>query len=183
MRARSAKAIVGAITAIGLLLTASGCGSTAQSNGDTETKSDIRFYGSDGNMANSFGEALKDSPAVLAGMKGTTPLTPLSDDFKRRVRSIDSGLTDFNYSGEAYDAVVVAALAAEAGKSVESASIAKQLISVTTGENVCDTIAACLAGSQVRQRFQVPRDLAAPQWLHRCGRALVGHVWRAQLRS
>ena len=63
MRARSAKAIVGAITAIGLLLTASGCGSTAQSNGDTETKSDIRFYGSDGNMANSFGEALKDSPA------------------------------------------------------------------------------------------------------------------------
>jgi ABC-type branched-subunit amino acid transport system substrate-binding protein len=154
MRARSAKAIVGAITAIGLLLTASGCGSTAQSDGDTETKSDIRFYGSDGNMANSFGEALKDSPAVLSGMKGTTPLTPLSDDFKRRVRSIDSGLTDFNYSGEAYDAVVVAALAAEAGKSVESASIAKQLIGVTTGENVCDTIAACLLAAKSGKDFK-----------------------------
>ncbi|WP_327007363.1 ABC transporter substrate-binding protein [Dactylosporangium sp. NBC_01737] len=154
MRARSAKAIVGAITAIGLLLTASGCGSTAQSNGDTETKSDIRFYGSDGNMANSFGEALKDSPAVLAGMKGTTPLTPLSDDFKRRVRSVDSGLTDFNYAGEAYDAVVVAALAAEAGKSVESASIAKQMIGVTTGENVCDTISTCLAAAKSGKDFK-----------------------------
>ncbi|MFF5231035.1 ABC transporter substrate-binding protein [Dactylosporangium sp. NPDC000521] len=154
MRARSAKAIVGAITAIGLLLTASGCGSTAQSNGDAQPKSDIRLYGSDGNMANSFGEALKDSPAVLAGMKGTTPLTPLSEDFKRRVKSIDPSLTDFNYSGEAYDAVVVAALAAEAGKSVESASIAKQLIGVTTGDNVCDTIAACLTAAKSGKDFK-----------------------------
>ncbi|MGI5180031.1 ABC transporter substrate-binding protein [Dactylosporangium sp. CA-152071] len=154
MRARSAKAIVGAITAIGLLLTASGCGSTAQSDGGAQPKSDIRFYGSDGNMANSFGEALKDSPAVLAGMKGTTPLTPLSEDFKRRVKSIDSSLADFNYAGESYDAVVVAALAAEAGKSVESSSIAKQLIGVTTGDNVCDTIAACLTAARSGKDFK-----------------------------
>lgn len=154
MRARSAKAIVGALMAIGLQLAAAGCGSTAQSDSDARTSQDVRFYGSDGNMANSFGEALKDSPAVLAGMKGTTPLTPLSDDFKRRVKSIDPGLSDFNYSGESYDAVVIAALAAEAGKSVEPSSIAKQLIGVTTGDNVCETVAACLNAAKSGKDFK-----------------------------
>ena len=148
MRARPATAIVAAFTAIGMLLAASGCADNAQSDGDTDTKRDIRLYGTDGNMANSFGEALKDSPAVLDGMKGTTPLTQLSDDFKRRVKGIDPSLTDFNYAGEAYDAVVIAALAAEIGKSVEPAVIAKQVIGVTTGDNVCDTVAMCLTAAK-----------------------------------
>jgi ABC-type branched-subunit amino acid transport system substrate-binding protein len=154
MHARSATAIVRAITAIGLLLAASGCASDAQGDGDAATNREIRLYGTDGNMANSFGDALKDSPAVLAGMKGTTPLTPLSEDFKRRVKGIDSSLTDFNYSGESYDAVVIAALAAEAGRSVEPTSIAKQLIGVTTGENLCDTIAACLTAAKSGKDFK-----------------------------
>jgi ABC-type branched-subunit amino acid transport system substrate-binding protein len=154
MHARSATAIVGAITAIGMLLAASGCTSGAQGSNDASTERDIRLYGTDGNMANSFGAALKDSPAVLAGMKGTTPLTPLSEDFKRRVRAIDPSLTDFNYSGESYDAVVIAALAAEAGKSIEPPSIAKQLIGVTTGDNVCDTVAACLTAAKSGKDFK-----------------------------
>ncbi|GGM11149.1 ABC transporter substrate-binding protein [Dactylosporangium sucinum] len=155
MRARHAKAIVGVITAIALLGAATACSDTAQSDGDTATNpQDVRLYGSDGNMANSFGEALKDSPAVLNGMKGTTPLTPLSDDFKRRVKSIDATLTDFNYSGESYDAVVVAALAAEAARSVEPAQIAKQIVGVTTGDNVCETIAACLAAAKQGRDFK-----------------------------
>jgi ABC-type branched-subunit amino acid transport system substrate-binding protein len=154
MRARSVKAIVGAITAIGLMLAASGCTSDAQSDDNAPASQDIRLYGTDGNMANSFGDALKDAPGVLAGMKGTTPLTPLSEDFKRRVRGIDGSLTDFNYSGEAYDAVVIAALAAEAGKSSDPAVIAKQIIGVTTGDNVCDTIAACLTAAKSGKDFK-----------------------------
>ncbi|GAA4244179.1 ABC transporter substrate-binding protein [Dactylosporangium darangshiense] len=154
MRARSARTIVGAITAIGLLLAASGCASDTKSNADTAPTAEIRLYGTDGNMANSFGEALKDSPAVLNGMKGTTPLTPLSEDFKRRVKAIDPSLTDFNYSGESYDAVVIAALAAEAGKSSDPGVIAKQLIGVTTGDNVCDSIAACLTAAKSGKDFK-----------------------------
>ncbi|MFG2038591.1 ABC transporter substrate-binding protein [Dactylosporangium sp. NPDC048998] len=154
MRARSATAIVGAITAIGVLLAASGCGSNAESDGNTAKPADIRLYGTDGNMANSFGEALKDSPGVLAGMKGTTPLTPLSEDFKRRVKALDPTLTDFNYAGESYDAVVIAALAAEAGKSTEGGSIAKQIIGVTTGDNVCDSVAACLNAARSGKSFK-----------------------------
>ncbi|HTJ39052.1 MAG TPA: ABC transporter substrate-binding protein [Dactylosporangium sp.] len=154
MRARSARTIVGAITAIGLLLAASGCASDTKSEADGVPTAEIRLYGTDGNMANSFGEALKDSPAVLNGMKGTTPLTPLSEDFKRRVKAIDPTLTDFNYSGESYDAVVIAALAAEAGKSSEPGVIAKQLIGVTTGDNVCDSIAACLTAAKSGKDFK-----------------------------
>ncbi|MEU7865802.1 ABC transporter substrate-binding protein [Dactylosporangium sp. NPDC049140] len=153
MRARLATAIVGAITAIGVLLAASGCTSGTKDDG-SGPKADIRLYGTDGNMANSFGDALKDSPAVLNGMKGTTPLTPLSDDFKRRVKSVDPTLTDFNYAGESYDAVVIAALAAEAGKSSDPAVIAKQIVGVTTGENTCDGPAACLTAAKSGKDFK-----------------------------
>ncbi|GAA0724370.1 ABC transporter substrate-binding protein [Dactylosporangium roseum] len=154
MRARSATATVGAIAAIGLLLAASACGSNAQSNSDADTPRQVKLYGTDGNMASSFGDAFKDSPAVLAGMKGTTPLTPLSDDFKRRVRGIDPNLADFNYAGEAYDAVVIAALAAEIAKTVDPPQFAKQLIGVTTGDNVCETVAACLAMAKSGKDFK-----------------------------
>jgi ABC-type branched-subunit amino acid transport system substrate-binding protein len=154
MRARSATAIVGAITAIGVLLAASGCSSNTESDDNAGPSAEIRLYGTDGNMANSFGDALKDSPAVLNGMKGTTPLTPLSDDFKRRVKAIDPALTDFNYSGESYDAVVIAALAAEAGKSSDPAVIAKQIIGVTTGDNTCDTVATCLVAAKSGKDFK-----------------------------
>ncbi|WP_433053753.1 ABC transporter substrate-binding protein [Dactylosporangium sp. CS-033363] len=154
MRARSATAIGAAITAIGVLLAASGCASGTKSDEDAVPSADIRLYGTDGNMANSFGDALKDSPAVLNGMKGTTPLTPLSDDFKRRVKSIDPTLTDFNYSGESYDAVVIAALAAETGKSSDPAVIAKQIVGVTTGDNTCDTVSACLTAAKSGKDFK-----------------------------
>jgi ABC-type branched-subunit amino acid transport system substrate-binding protein len=154
MRARSATTIVGAITAIGMLLAASGCASDTKSDADPSPAGEVRLYGTDGNMANSFGEALKDSPGVLNGMKGTTPLTPLTEDFKRRVKAIDPSLTDFNYSGESYDAVVIAALAAEAGKSSDPGSIAKQLIGVTAGDNPCDSIAACLTAAKSGKDFK-----------------------------
>ncbi|MER7008924.1 ABC transporter substrate-binding protein [Dactylosporangium sp. NPDC000555] len=154
MRAWRATAIVGAITAIGVLLAASGCGSDPGSDRDAANPQNIRLYGTDGIMANSFGEAFKDSPAALAGMKGTTPLTPLSGDFKRRVKAVDPSLTDFNYAGESYDAVVIAALAAEAGKSTDPASIAKNIIGVTTGDNACDSVAACLTAAKSGKKFK-----------------------------
>ncbi|GAA3449392.1 ABC transporter substrate-binding protein [Dactylosporangium matsuzakiense] len=152
MRAQPVTAIMGALTAIGVLF-ASGCASGGNDDGSLP-RADIRLYGTDGNMANSFGDALKDSPAVLNGMKGTTPLTPLSDDFKRRVKVVDPTLTDFNYSGESYDAVVIAALAAETGKSVEPAVIAKQIIGVTTGDNTCDSVATCLTAARSGKDFK-----------------------------
>ncbi|MFM8902558.1 MAG: hypothetical protein ACKOGG_04180, partial [Actinomycetota bacterium] len=55
----------------------------------------------------------------LAGMKGTTPLVELSQEFKDAVNAFWTGkgneaLTDFNYTAESFDAVLLIALAAEA---------------------------------------------------------------------
>src|SRR3546814_17676430 len=53
---------------------------------------------------------------ALAGMKGTTPLVDLSDDFKDRLLGMDPDLSDFNYAAESYDATIIIALAtAKAG--------------------------------------------------------------------
>src|SRR5258706_6344279 len=135
-------------------LAAGGCNSVAQGNGDANPNNEVRLYGTDGNMANSFGDAFKDSPGILSGMRGTVPGTPLTEDFKRRVKAVDPNLTDFNYAAEAYDAVVVAALAAEEAKTVDSASIAKQLVGVTTGDVACDTLPTCLTAARGGKRVK-----------------------------
>lgn len=111
----------------------------------------VRLYGTDGNMTSSFGGTFKDQAGLLNGMRGTSPLTPLSDDFKNRLRTVDPQLTNaFLYAAEAYDAVVIAALAAETARTVDAPQIAKYMtaVTVTKDPNVtpCLTIQACMAG-------------------------------------
>ena len=110
----------------------------------------VRLYGSDGNMTNSFGGTFKDQGYLLNGMRGTSPLTPLTEEFKRRLRGIDPKLTnDFLYAAEGYDAVIIAGLAAEMARSVEGPQIAKYMTAVTVAKDdtgVCDTVTACLDG-------------------------------------
>jgi ABC-type branched-subunit amino acid transport system substrate-binding protein len=131
------------------ILAAGGCNASAAD--DATGAGTVRLYGSDGNMINSFGNAFKDQPGLLNGMKGTTPLTPLQVDFKARVKSMDPQLTDYNYAGEGYDAVVIAALAAETARSTDAPQIAKYITSVTAaataaGGVTCDTAKDCLDG-------------------------------------
>ncbi|MDR7280216.1 ABC-type branched-subunit amino acid transport system substrate-binding protein [Catenuloplanes atrovinosus] len=95
-------------------------------------------------MISSFGDEF-DQPGTLRGMKGTTPMAPLTDDFKNRLRSVDPNLGDFVYSGETYDAVVMSAIAAELAGSTAPAAIAAQLIGVTSGGTPCDTVKTCLS--------------------------------------
>jgi len=99
-------------------------------------------YGVDGNMGNALGEGL---PAgLLKGMKGTTPLTETSADFKTRLKAVNPALIDFNYAGESYDAVVISALAAEFAKSTAGTDIAATINSITKGGQKCKTYAECL---------------------------------------
>jgi branched-chain amino acid transport system substrate-binding protein len=100
-------------------------------------------YGSDGNMGNALGEGL---PAgLLEGMKGTTPLTDLAPDFEQRLREQDPSLTDVNYAGESYDAVVITSLAAQAAGSTNGADIASEINGITQGGDKCTTFADCKA--------------------------------------
>ncbi|MFP5070622.1 ABC transporter substrate-binding protein [Pseudonocardia nantongensis] len=99
------------------------------------------IYGTDGNMGNSLGEGLP--PGLLNGMKGTSPLTPLAGDFQQRLKQQDPSLTDVQYAGESYDAVMLSALAAEAAKSTNGADIATQINGITKDGEKCDSWATC----------------------------------------
>jgi ABC-type branched-subunit amino acid transport system substrate-binding protein len=106
----------------------------------------VYFYGTDGNMLNGVGALVSpDHPNAMAGMKGTTPLTPLSASFIERLRTIDPGLRDYSYAGESYDAVVISALAAQTAGSTNPRAIAAQINGVTVGGTPCDTVADCFA--------------------------------------
>ncbi|WDZ86199.1 ABC transporter substrate-binding protein [Micromonospora cathayae] len=146
---------VAALAACAALLFATGaCGTTDQPE-EADTPQ-VRLYGTDGNMLNSYPGELKDRAGLVDGMKGTTPLTLLPEDFKKRLRSVDPQLTDFLYAAESYDAVMISALAAQLAGTTSPAAIAKQINGVTNEGQRCDDAAGCLelarAGRDIEYR-------------------------------
>ena len=123
------------------LLATSACGNDQPEEATTQQ---VRLYGTDGNMNNSFPEELEDHADLVNGMKGTTPLTPLPENFKKRLLSVDPELNGYLYAAEAYDAVVISALAAQLAGTTEPAEIAKQIVGVTNGGTSCATVTQCL---------------------------------------
>jgi branched-chain amino acid transport system substrate-binding protein len=104
---------------------------------------DIPVFGTDGNMGNALGEQFEGEPGALEGMRGTTPLTDLSKDFRDRLLEIDPDLSDFNYAGESYDAAVVIALAAIAAESDAGEAIGEQIADVTREGTKCTDFEEC----------------------------------------
>ncbi len=152
MRAR--RAALAAVSAAVLLV--AGCASHGNTPADTTGGDGVRLYGVDGNMANSLGAKIK-TPGAISGMVGTTPLTPLSDDFKQRLLGMDPTLTGFTYAGEAYDATVITALAVEMAHTTDPPTVAKYINGVTElapGGVECDTIKACF------DALEAGRDIA-----------------------
>ncbi|WP_262283478.1 ABC transporter substrate-binding protein [Micromonospora sp. MA102] len=136
-----------------LLLATSACGSDKP---EEATTTQVRLYGTDGNMQNSYVDELKDRADLLNGMKGTTPLTPLPESFKERLRTVDPKLKDYLYSAETYDAIVISVLAAQLAGTTQPTEIAQQIVGVTTGGQRCDEVATCLqlarAGQDIEYR-------------------------------
>ncbi|TDC34259.1 amino acid ABC transporter substrate-binding protein [Micromonospora sp. 15K316] len=134
-----------------ILLATSACGSDKPEEG---TAQQVRLYGTDGNMLNSFPAELKDRADLVDGMKGTTPLTPLPDEFKDRLRSVDPKLTDYLYAAETYDAIMISALAAQLAGSTDSTKIAEQVVGVTNGGERCEDMATCLSMAREGQDIE-----------------------------
>ncbi|TCB91266.1 amino acid ABC transporter substrate-binding protein [Micromonospora zingiberis] len=137
---RGTRSAVMAVCATVLLAT-SACGDDQP---EEATAQQVRLYGTDGNMSNSYADELGDRANLVDGMKGTTPLTPLPEDFKKRLLSVDPELDGFLYAAEAYDAVVISALAAEIAGTTDPAAIAKQIVGVTNNGTRCGTVSQCL---------------------------------------
>ena len=101
------------------------------------------LYLVDGNTGNALGEKL---PAgTLNGVKGTIPGAENTQDFKDALLEVDPNLKDFAYAPESYDAVILAALGAAAAKSDAGVDMAKQLVPITNGTEICNDYAGCLA--------------------------------------
>jgi hypothetical protein len=101
------------------------------------------LYLVDGNTGNALGEKL---PAgTLNGVKGTIPGAENTQDFKDALLAVDPNLKDFSYAPESYDAVILAALAAAAAKSDAGVDMAKQMVPITNGTDICNDYAGCLA--------------------------------------
>ncbi|HET9118002.1 MAG TPA: ABC transporter substrate-binding protein [Pseudonocardiaceae bacterium] len=98
-------------------------------------------YGTDGNLGNALGVGLP--PGLLNGMKGTRPETKLSPAFEQRLRAEDPKLLDINYAGEAYDAVIIVALAAERAKSTKGVDIASEINGITKDGEKCTSFRQC----------------------------------------
>ena len=64
--------------------------------------------------------------------------------FQKRVKSADPAVTDFRYAAEAYDATILAALAATAAGDDSGRSIAAALPSVASGGIKCTSFGECL---------------------------------------
>ncbi|MEO3774537.1 ABC transporter substrate-binding protein [Micromonospora sp. B9E7] len=125
-----------------ILLATSACGDDKPEEASAQQ---VRLYGTDGNMLNSYPAELKERASLVDGMKGTTPLTPLPEDFKSRLRAVNPALTDYLYAAETYDAVVIAVLAAQLAGSTNPADIAKQIVGVTNDGQRCEDPTSCLA--------------------------------------
>ncbi len=78
----------------------------------------------------------------LIGMKGTTPLVDLGDEFKDRLMKIDPKLVDFNYAAESYDAAIILGLAATEAKT-DGSAMAEKINGITREGEKCTDFAAC----------------------------------------
>jgi ABC-type branched-subunit amino acid transport system substrate-binding protein len=102
----------------------------------------LPLYLVDGNTGNALGEKLPTG--TLNGVKGTIPGAENTQDFKDALLGVDPKLIDYAYAPESYDAVVLAALAAASAKSDAGVDMAKQLVKITNGTEVCNDYAGCL---------------------------------------
>ncbi len=116
-----------------------------------------KLYMTDGNTV----DRSEDFDAgLLEGSVGTIPGAHPTDEFQKNVKSFNSKVTDFTYTAETYDAIVLAALAAQKGGATDGETVQKNLMAVsgsTKGEE-CDSYKACLAllkdGKEIQYKGQ-----------------------------
>lgn len=103
-----------------------------------------KLYLTDGNTQDYSGDF---DAGVLKGDSATIPGAETSEAFQKRIKSIDLSVKNFTYAAETYDATVLAALAAQKGKSTDGETIKNNLpaVSGADGGTKCTSYKECLA--------------------------------------
>lgn len=93
---------------------------------------------------------------LLKGSKGTIPGAHVDDAFLEALKGTGTDVSDTTYAAETYDAVILAALAAEQGGSASGETIQKNLASVSgaDGGEQCDSFQACKALIDDKKKIQ-----------------------------
>ena len=141
---------IGALLA-GLAIVAASCGDDKKdSSSDTTAAPTTVVSDTTAAVETTVADTVGDTTPVaggneLAGMKGTTPLVELSQDFKDRLATTASGaaLKDYNYAGETYDAIVTIARAAVEAKT-DGSAMADHIVGITKDGEKCTDFAACV---------------------------------------
>ena len=105
-------------------------------------------YGTDGNLGERLGDLVEDRE-TLACMRGLLPVTRPDEALADRVRSHDPALAEvadaaLDLAAESYDAVVLAALAAQAAGTDAGAAIAGAMAAVSDDGTTCREPGTCL---------------------------------------
>jgi len=102
---------------------------------------DVPLYLVDGNIDDYSGD-LPDG--LLEGSKATTPGADSGEEFRQRLLGVDPLLTTFSYGAEAYDATMVAALAAITAENDSGEAMGAVLADVTREGEKCTVFADCV---------------------------------------
>jgi ABC-type branched-subunit amino acid transport system substrate-binding protein len=107
------------------------------------TPQNKRIFFVDGNTSNTY--FLDLPPGALNGIRGTSPLVDLTDEFRNRLLGVNPGLQDELYAAESYDAVIITALAAQIAGTDNPAEVARNINGVTRDGEKCTSWEECLA--------------------------------------
>jgi len=128
---------------VGLALVAAACGDDEETTDTAAPTTEAAATETTEAAAPETTEAMAEG-GDLEGFKGTTPLTPLGDDFKARLLEVDPDLVDFNYAAEGYDLTLIIALAAaKAGD--DGIAYASEIQGITRDGEKCTDFASCQA--------------------------------------
>jgi len=103
----------------------------------------VPLYLSDLDLSNVLAQGLPN--AVMAGTQGVRAGAAPDPAFLTALAAATPGLVDVGYAAQAYDAVMMIALAADAAHSTTARAIAAQLTQVGTGLIPCTSYVGCLA--------------------------------------
>jgi branched-chain amino acid transport system substrate-binding protein len=106
---------------------------------------DLPLFVTDGVLT---GADFTDLPdGTMVGARGVRPAsedTRVRKQWERRIRSLDPAITTFAYAAEAYDAIVLAALAAQKAGCADGSAVAAALPLVSGGDgDTCASFAEC----------------------------------------
>jgi branched-chain amino acid transport system substrate-binding protein len=98
-------------------------------------------YGADGLRRADLATEVSD-PGIVAGLRGTAPAVA-DPGYAERLREFAPDVTDVQYGAQAYDCVVVVALAAQAAQTDNPLVFASEVGRVTSGGEKCRSFAEC----------------------------------------